>query len=93
MGNFAHRVKNTSKRKHPSQIACTLRKRLRTEVDSIDDLTWKDISHPNASGFEGDDGFLEIEEVDNIEVIYEETDNGRIATFKVRGDDFRCHDG
>ncbi|OCB91444.1 DEAD-domain-containing protein [Sanghuangporus baumii] len=34
--------------------------------------------------FEGDDGILELEEVEDVEVIYEETQHGRTARFKVR---------
>ncbi|KAL5480766.1 MAK5 [Sanghuangporus weigelae] len=33
--------------------------------------------------FEGDDGILELEEVEDVEVLYEETEHGRTARFKV----------
>ena len=30
------------------------------------------------------DGFLELEEVDDVDVVYEETDAGRVVKFQVR---------
>lgn len=73
----------TKKRKH-AQSTLSSRKRPRKEVTSVNDLPWKSISRPNAFGFEGDDGILELEEVDDVEIVYEETENGRVAKFKVR---------
>lgn len=52
-------------------------------MDSIEDLPWKQVSRSNVSGFEGDDGVLELEEVDDVEVAFEDTENGRVARFKV----------
>lgn len=59
-------------------------KRQRREVSSLNDLPWKTLSKPSQAGFEGDDGILWLEEVDNVEVVYEETEKGRVAKFKVR---------
>ena len=52
-------------------------------MDSIDDLPWKSVARPSETVFEGDDGILELEEVENVEVYYEETAAGRVAKFKV----------
>ena len=49
----------------------------------VDTLPWKSLSHTGVFG-NADDGILEFEGVDNVQVVYEETPEGRIATFKVR---------
>ena len=36
------------------------------------------------TGLDGDDGILELEEVDNVEVVYEEEDGGKVIKFNVR---------
>lgn len=50
---------------------------------AVDALPWKRLSHPGVFG-NADDTILELEEVDNVQVIYEETPKGRVATFEVR---------
>ena len=32
---------------------------------------------------DGDDGILDLEEVDNVEVVFEQTDTGRVVKFNV----------
>ena len=61
------------------------RKKRRKDVESIDDLRWKAVSRSTAAGFEADDGILMLEEVEGVEVVYEDTTAGKIAKFKVRG--------
>jgi len=51
---------------------------------TIDTLPWKTLSHAGDFGNSGDDGILELEEVDNVRVVYEESPEGRVATFRVR---------
>lgn len=75
--------KSSLKRKHHSNSKLVSRKKQRKEVNSFNDLPWRTVSRPNGTGFEGDDGVLELEEVDGVEVVYEETENGRIAKLKV----------
>ena len=58
-------------------------KKRRIQIDSVDKLAWKKVSRPEVSGFEGDDGILELEEIDDVQVIYEERENGRVARFVV----------
>ncbi len=60
------------------------RKKQKRVVDSINDLPWKSVSGPSKSGFEGDEGILELEEVEDVEIVYEETESGKVAKFKVR---------
>jgi len=48
----------------------------------LDDLPWKTVARPN-TGLDGDDGILGLEEVEGVEVIYEDTDAGRTVKFKV----------
>lgn len=59
------------------------RKKLKITKSNIDDLPWKTISRPAETGLGGDDGILELEEVEGVEVIYEETEKGKVAKFKV----------
>lgn len=75
--------KNGLKRKQNSSSTSKSRKKQRKEIDSVEDLPWKKLARPTASGFVGDDGILELEEVDDVEIVYEETENGRVARFKV----------
>ena len=51
---------------------------------NIEDLPWKTVSRFQESGIDGDDGILEFEEIEGVEVVYEETENGRVARFNVR---------
>ena len=60
------------------------RKKQKRVVNSLNDLAWKSVSRPGKLGFEGDDGILELEEVEDVEVVYEETENGKVVKFKVR---------
>jgi hypothetical protein len=46
---------------------------------TIDALPWKTLSHAGAFGNTYDDGILEFEEVDNVQVVYEETPEGRLS--------------
>jgi ATP-dependent RNA helicase DDX24/MAK5 len=58
--------------------------RKRTKVlRSAAELPWKTISHAHETTGEGDDGILELEEVDDVEIVYENTESGRVATFHV----------
>ncbi|RXW11918.1 hypothetical protein EST38_g13937, partial [Candolleomyces aberdarensis] len=59
------------------------RKKLKVTKSNIDDLPWKTISRPAETGLGGDDGILELEEVEGVEVVYEETEKGRVTKFKV----------
>ncbi|KAJ7211287.1 ATP-dependent RNA helicase [Mycena pura] len=59
------------------------RKRVKTSHETADSLPWKAVARPLETGSKGDDGILELEEVDNVQVVYEDTEGGRVATFKV----------
>lgn len=52
-------------------------------ASNIEDLPWKTMSRPMETGLDGDDGILELEEVEGVEVVYEETEKGKVARFKV----------
>lgn len=55
----------------------------------MDGLPWKAVRRPSETGLDGDDGILELEEVENVEVVYEDTEGGRVMRFNVSG---RTHD-
>jgi len=76
------RNKAGSKRNNDAH-ASSSRKKPKTQHYSVDDLPWKTVKRPQDTGLGGDDGILELEEVEDVEVIYEETDAGRVAKFKV----------
>ena len=74
------------KRKAKS-IATSSRKKAKTTHLTANDLAGKSISTTKKAGINsGFDGILELEEVDNVEVVYEETEGGQIARFNVRFD-------
>lgn len=50
----------------------------------MDGLPWKAVNRPSDTGLDGDDGILELEEVENVEVVYEDTEGGRVMKFNVR---------
>ncbi|KZP15440.1 DEAD-domain-containing protein [Athelia psychrophila] len=50
---------------------------------TLDGLPWKTVSRPKETGLDGDDGILDLEEVDDVEVVYEQTESGRVAKFNV----------
>jgi len=84
------KMASSLKRKIHSELkhATKARKKAKTVSRSsatVDALPWKTLSHIGVFGSTDDDGILELEEVDNVQVVYEETPEGRVTTFKV------CH--
>ena len=71
------------KRKLNSTTKISSRKKRRKDVSSLVDLPWRKVARSKVAGFEGNDGMLELEEVEGVEIVYEETSNGRIAKFRV----------
>ena len=59
------------------------RKKAKIQHRSADDLPWKSVSRPFEAGIGFDDGILDFEEVEGVEVIYETTDGGRVVKFNV----------
>lgn len=61
------------------------RKRSKT-VQSLKELPWKSVARKQTQSVEDPfDGMLELEEVDNVEVYYDEDDqSGRVARFRVK---------
>jgi ATP-dependent RNA helicase DDX24/MAK5 len=60
------------------------RKKSKVQHHSLESLPWKSVSRPAETGLGGDDGILDLEEVDDVEVVYEQTDAGRVVKFNVR---------
>jgi ATP-dependent RNA helicase DDX24/MAK5 len=60
------------------------RKKAKVEHRNADELPWKTVTRPFEAGMGGDDGIMELEEVEGVEVVYETTDGGRVAKFNVR---------
>ncbi|PCH35250.1 DEAD-domain-containing protein [Wolfiporia cocos MD-104 SS10] len=81
---MAPRAGTKRKAKHsPSSSA----KKVKTVHLTADDLPWKSVSRPKEADLgDGFDGLLELEEVEDVEVVYEETDAGRVVRFKVKED-------
>ena len=71
------------KRKAASKKAEGSRKKTKIVHKNPDDLPWKTVKRPVVAGLDGDDGILELEEVEDVEVVYEETEGGRVARFNV----------
>ncbi len=72
-----------SKRKtKPSSTS--IAKRVKTKHVSADDLPWKKVTKPREADLgSGLDGFLELEEIEDVDVVFEETDGGRVVHFAV----------
>ena len=74
-----------AKRKLKPSGAIPSRKKSKTVHLTANDLPWKTVSKPREADLgDGFDGVLELEEVDDVEVVYEETAGGRVVKFKVR---------
>ncbi|KAI0366851.1 DEAD-domain-containing protein [Pilatotrama ljubarskyi] len=66
--------------------ASSIAKRFKTKHVTADDLQWKKTSRPREADLgTGLEGFLDLEEVEDVDVVYEETDAGKVARFKVTG--------
>jgi len=70
------------KRKASSQPGSS-GKRIKASCNSLDGLPWKTVARPLETCLDGDDGVLDLEEVDNVEIVYENTDRGRVIKFNV----------
>ncbi|TFY76800.1 hypothetical protein EWM64_g7209, partial [Hericium alpestre] len=79
--------KKSLKRKKQIPVALASRKKAKAQHRTASDLPWKTVSRAHEAGLDIDEGILELEEVDNVEVVYEETEAGRVARFNVIGDD------
>jgi ATP-dependent RNA helicase DDX24/MAK5 len=67
-----------------STLAQPARKKAKTERLSANDLPWKVIHRTDEAGVDtGMEGIMELEEVEGVEVVYEETEAGRVAKFHV----------
>lgn len=82
MSTFGATKKIGVKRKGTTKPALP-RKRAKIQHRSADDLPWKSVSRPFEAGIGFDDGILDFEEVEGVEVLYETTDGGRVARFNV----------
>ncbi|KAI0051336.1 DEAD-domain-containing protein [Auriscalpium vulgare] len=74
------------KRKATSSAASTSSKKLKTKetrVLTANNLPWKTVSRSKEAAVDLDEGILDLEEVDNVEVVYEDTEAGRVIRFKV----------
>ncbi|KAK7676716.1 hypothetical protein QCA50_020292 [Cerrena zonata] len=70
--------------KRKAKTSATSRKKIKTGHLNANELSWKTVSTSKEAGITSDfDGILELEEVDNVEVVYEETEGGKIARFQV----------
>lgn len=70
------------KRKSGATSRFSTNKRARA-INTSSDLPWRAVPRSLDTAGDGDDGVFELEEVDNVRVIYEETDAGRVAKFEV----------
>jgi len=84
MPNMTKSRSSGLKRKARALSITSSRKKARTQLLSAHDLPWKTIVRPQEAGADIDEGILELEEIDDVEVVYEETEGGRVAKFNVR---------
>ncbi|OSD01508.1 DEAD-domain-containing protein [Trametes coccinea BRFM310] len=66
--------------------ASSIAKRVKTKHVTAEDLQWKKTAKAREADLgTGLEGFLDLEEVDDVDVVYEETEAGKVARFKVKG--------
>jgi hypothetical protein len=82
MSALGHLNETTFKRKRPTTTS-SARKKSRNQYYSIDELPWI-ASKAQQAGVVEEDGVIGLEEVDNVEVVYEDTEAGKVAKFNVR---------
>ena len=73
----------SDKRRNVSPTSHLSKKRKTAHV-SLDRLSWRPVARAHTAGIELDEGLLELEEVEGVQVEYEQTANGRVAKFLVR---------
>ncbi|KAH7887065.1 ATP-dependent RNA helicase [Phlebopus sp. FC_14] len=73
----------SSSLKRKKSFARSSSKKIKVQYASLDGLPWKSVSRAIDTGLDGDDGILELEEVDDVEIVYEETSSGRVVKFNV----------
>ncbi|KAF9475121.1 DEAD-domain-containing protein [Pholiota conissans] len=86
MPSLDQHKKSSTKRKTPAALSSS-RKKAKIQHRNADELPWKAVSRPALTGMEGDDGILELEEVEGVEVVYETTNGGRVVKFNVISDE------
>lgn len=76
---------STSQKRKTESNSKASRKKAKLQASSVvDNLPWTTISHLKTAGnLDNDDGILELEELDNVQVVYENTVDGRVAKFNV----------
>ncbi|KZT69924.1 DEAD-domain-containing protein [Daedalea quercina L-15889] len=78
-------IAGTKRKVKPSKPVA--RKKAKTAHLSVDQLPWKSVARPREAHASGSfDGMLELEEVSGVEVVYEETEAGKIVKFRVAGE-------
>ncbi|KAI0690242.1 DEAD-domain-containing protein [Cerioporus squamosus] len=83
-------IHHGSKRKTKPSSA-SIAKRVKTKHVSTDDLPWKKVTKPREADLgTGLDGFLELEEIEDVDVVYEETEAGRVIHFETKDEDLRA---
>ncbi|KAH7912169.1 ATP-dependent RNA helicase [Hygrophoropsis aurantiaca] len=75
--------KSSTLKRKPIPIKGPVVKKFKVQTASLDGLPWKSITRPQDTGLDGDDGILELEEVEDVEVVYEETTGGKVVKFNV----------
>ena len=73
----------SDKRKNLSPASRSSKKRKTAHV-SLDGLSWRPVVRTHTAGFDFDEGLLELEEAEGVQVVYEQTANGCVAKFLVR---------
>ncbi|KAL0960116.1 hypothetical protein HGRIS_011758 [Hohenbuehelia grisea] len=83
MSSIDHKLGRPLRKRKSRHNLSGPRKKSKTEHSSLDSLPWHQVVRPKEAGLGDDDGILELEEVEGVEIVYEETDGGRVAKFNV----------
>ncbi|EIW78544.1 P-loop containing nucleoside triphosphate hydrolase protein [Coniophora puteana RWD-64-598 SS2] len=74
---------NAQLKRKARPVSGSLKKKTKVQHRTLDTLPWQSIQRPLDTGLDGDEGVLELEEVDDVEIVYEDTENGRVLKFNV----------
>ena len=70
------------KRKRRAPADKSVKKRRKSADAALDDLDWRVVFRPSEAGVHEEGGMLLLEEVEGVNVVYEDTDAGKRIKFR-----------
>lgn len=76
------RLPRSLKRKRRAPAEKPIKKRRKYADTALDDLDWTVVFRPSEAGVHEEGGMLLLEEVEDVDVVYEETEAGKRIKFR-----------